>query len=87
MFHGSILIDFNLSLIQDLLKIPEKQPDYRKNRKHSDFLTNIHISREKIKEALKKEWHAEEELKEIPRDLIRKLVDERYSRNDWNFKF
>ena len=44
--HTSFLWDYDSSVMQ-YLRIPEKQPDYRSNRSHSDFLTKIslHVDR------------------------------------------
>ena len=39
--HSSILWDCDLQLMSSVLKIPEKQPDYRQNREHCDFLTTL----------------------------------------------
>lgn len=39
--HGTILYNFDLSLISRYLKMPPKMPDYRCNRPHSEFVTNI----------------------------------------------
>ncbi|WP_213318734.1 lipoate--protein ligase family protein [Chlamydiifrater volucris] len=39
--HTSFLWDMNLEKITRYLKLPQKQPDYRKNRSHSDFLTTL----------------------------------------------
>lgn len=38
--HTSFLWDFDPKNM-DLLRIPEKRPDYRRDRKHSDFLTPL----------------------------------------------
>jgi lipoate-protein ligase A len=39
--HGTILYNMDLNLINKYLKHPNKKPEYRKNRKHIDFLTNL----------------------------------------------
>ena len=41
--HGTILYDFDLSLIPKYLTIPKDVPDYRQGRSHLDFVTNIPI--------------------------------------------
>jgi len=41
--HGTILYDFPIDKISCYLKIPVVQPEYRKNRDHVDFLTNVSI--------------------------------------------
>ncbi|MDD3375623.1 MAG: lipoate--protein ligase family protein [Candidatus Omnitrophica bacterium] len=47
--HGTILYDFNLSLIEKYLKIPKIYPDYRQNRLHGEFVANIQKKSEDIK--------------------------------------
>ncbi|MBF0386061.1 MAG: lipoate--protein ligase family protein [Candidatus Omnitrophica bacterium] len=48
--HGTVLYDFDLSLISKYLMIPEDQPQYRNNRKHEDFVANISLPIWQIKE-------------------------------------
>ncbi len=50
--HGTILYNFNLTLISRYLRMPKDIPDYRLNRPHSDFVTNIKIEPKQFKEAL-----------------------------------
>jgi lipoate-protein ligase A len=40
-FQGSILVDPDLSLMDKYLKPPIKQPEYRNNRTHGDFVTTL----------------------------------------------
>lgn len=49
--HGTILYDFDISLITRYLTIPRRMPDYRNLRSHSDFLANIGISAADIKQS------------------------------------
>src|SRR5262249_6757477 len=58
LFHGSFLLDCDISLIERLLPAPPRQPDYRRRRPHRDFLTNIHIPAAAIKAALREVWNA-----------------------------
>jgi len=41
--HGTILYNFDLSLISRYLNTPDQMPEYRKHRPHTDFVTNISI--------------------------------------------
>ena len=41
LFHGTILYNFNLSLITKYLKEPPIQPKYRRHRHHNEFVRNI----------------------------------------------
>jgi len=59
--HGTILYDFNLSLIPRYLKMPKDVPDYRADRSHEDFVTNIAVNPLKFKALLKSIFHANEE--------------------------
>jgi lipoate-protein ligase A len=86
LFHGTFLLNFELALVSEFLRMPSKQPDYRGNRKHSEFLTNLHLPAIEIKNALKKIWNAADELREFPKPEIQKLASQKYSTDEWNFK-
>ncbi len=59
--HGTILYQFDLSVIDKYIKNPKSVPEYRQNRPHNDFVTNIGVACGKIKKALKSAFQAEEE--------------------------
>jgi lipoate-protein ligase A len=87
LFHGTFLLDFDLSLIARLLKFPSRQPDYRQGRSHLDFVMNTGLSRPAVKDALKQGWQTTNLLTLIPFDKIRSLAQNRYSQDEWTFKF
>jgi lipoate---protein ligase len=87
LFHGTFLLGFDLALVEQFLKMPSKQPDYRQTRSHKDFLTNLNASAIEVKNTLKKIWSANEALRDFPKLEIKKLADEKYSRDEWNLKF
>jgi lipoate-protein ligase A len=87
LFHGTFLLNFDLALIGDLLRMPSKEPDYRESRHHADFLTNLNVSAEKVKAALQKAWDVGSSLNNPPLEKIKALAREKYSTNEWNFKF
>ena len=87
LFHGTFLLNFDLSLVSELLPIPSKQPDYREHRTHDRFLTNLNVSVDKVKAALREAWKAEELLKNPPMEKITALTRDKYSTREWNFKF
>lgn len=86
LFHGTILNHFNLTLISKYLKMPSKQPDYRLNRRHEDFIANIHVPSEKLKILFKKVWKAKAEIKEVPLDNVSRMVQTRYANPEWIFR-
>ncbi|MGH7767085.1 MAG: lipoate--protein ligase family protein [Candidatus Binatia bacterium] len=87
LFHGTFLLNFDISFIEKLLPVPAKQPAYRRNRAHDSFLANLNLSPASVKEALKQAWSAGEEFKNIPFESIERLARERYSRDEWNLRF
>jgi lipoate-protein ligase A len=86
LFHGTFLLDFDLPLIGELLQMPSKQPDYRQNRAHGEFLVNLKIPAEQLKNALAKVWNASEELLNFPKQETHRLAVEKYSMARWNFR-
>ncbi len=87
LFHGTLLLNCNLNLISDLLLMPSKQPDYRANRAHEEFVANLNLPAEKVKAALIRAWNANEAPTDFPRAAVEKLAREKYASRDWNFKF
>jgi lipoate---protein ligase len=86
LFHGTFLLDFNLALVSEFLRMPSLQPDYRANRNHEEFLTNLNLPVEKAKTALKLAWGVTGELNDFPESEIKKLTAQKYSTDDWNLK-
>ena len=87
LFHGTILLDFDLELVQRLLRTPSKEPQYRANRSHRDFIRNLPVARADVKSALRAAWHAHETAEPIAASALDELVGERYGRDEWNLKF
>jgi len=87
LFHGSFLLNLDLALVAQALHTPSKQPTYRRDRSHKDFLTNLNLPADAVKEAMKHAWHATDAVAEIPETKIKQLVHERYATEAWNFKF
>jgi lipoate-protein ligase A len=87
LFHGTFLLDMDIPLIETVLRRPSLEPDYREGRSHEAFLMNTGLSAERIKEALIREWGANEAVTLNPELEARQLVEEKYSRPDWNRKF
>jgi lipoate-protein ligase A len=84
--HGTMLYDFDLSLIDRYLYLPERQPDYRQARPHAAFLGNLGSQSEDLKRRLRSIWDAHQELTAWPEEAVRQLVQEKYSQTDWIFR-
>ncbi len=59
--HGTLLYQFDLTPMEKLLKIPLKVPEYRQNRSHRDFVTNIPVQASDLKKTFKTVFQIDEE--------------------------
>lgn len=89
LFHGTFLLDLDLSLVEALLPVPERQPAYRKNRSHTAFLTNLPLPSDLIQRSLRKTWGADEpfplaqlQKRQLAQE-INALAQTRYGSPDW----
>jgi lipoate-protein ligase A len=87
LFHGSFLLGLDLALVDQTLHMPARQPQYRRNRPHKDFLINLDLPADAIKDALMRAWNATDALDKIPEKKIEQLVHDRYATDAWNLKF
>jgi lipoate-protein ligase A len=86
-FHGAFLLNLDISLVEQALPLPSREPDYRARRSHRDFLLNLRLPALTLKTALREAWQANEPLPQLPRVEIRRLAREKYALDDWNLKF
>jgi lipoate-protein ligase A len=85
-FHGTILLTFEIPLIEKYLRMPSKEPDYRANRGHREFLINLHLDSKVVKEAMRNVWQATKKLNDVPLQEINALSAAKYSSDAWNLK-
>ncbi|MEE9574454.1 MAG: hypothetical protein V3W20_15470 [Candidatus Neomarinimicrobiota bacterium] len=60
-YHAVLNVSESTSLIEKYLKHPKREPDYRKNRNHKEFITSLanekyNISINELKKAVEKEF-------------------------------
>jgi len=87
LFHGTFLLNFDLTLVGEFLRMPSLQPDYRASRNHDDFLVNLNLPANQVKAALRTAWGATEELLDFRLPETQKLAAQKYSTDEWNLKF
>ena len=87
LFHGTLLLDFDLALVSELLRMPSLQPAYRNQRSHESFITRLPVSRDQAKAALRQAWQADAPLNDPPQLRTTTLVAGKYSHPEWNFRF
>lgn len=86
LFHGTFLLNFDIPLVNELLRMPSRQPDYRQQRSHADFLTNLNLNAAEVKAAMQTVWKSTSLLKETPQMEISRLSREKYATKEWNYK-
>ena len=86
LFHGTVLHNFDLPRIEENLKPPPKQPEYRAHRTHGQFVRNVPLSPRVAKSALAKVWSASDTLPDFPYVRMAELVRDKYSRAEWTLK-
>jgi lipoate-protein ligase A len=86
LYHGTLLYAMDLSLVGECLAMPPRQPDYRQNRGHAEFVANLPIDAAALRKALITAWQAEPTKNDWPRERVRQLVQERYGRKEWNLQ-
>ena len=87
LYHGTLLYNFPLEQIGELLNMPSRQPAYRKQRTHGNFLMNLPLKSHALRQSLCSAFSATEPLSDWPRRFTERLVAEKYSRADWNERF
>jgi lipoate-protein ligase A len=87
LFHGTFLLDLDLALVNRLLPMPSKEPDYRRGRSHAEFLMNLDVSAAEVKSALAQTWGAAGAVNDLPSAGTRELATAKYSSDAWNLKF
>lgn len=87
LFHGTLLLHLDFALMEKALPLPSRQPQYRLNRSHSDFLVNLKLPSQTVKTLLQQVWAANQPLRAIPFEPIAQLTRDKYEHEEWNLKF
>ncbi|GIX05794.1 MAG: lipoate--protein ligase A [Candidatus Poribacteria bacterium] len=87
LIHGSLLLEPDLELMEQVLRTPDRQPAYRRGRSHREFLGRLPLAPESLEETLIQAFHAAESLpeslRERCREETRRLVEELYGQKEW----
>jgi lipoate-protein ligase A len=87
LYHGTLLYNFDSKLIETCLKLPPRYPDYRGQRSHTDFVTNLPIARQTLVDAVDRAWPTQDALAEVPAARIDRLIADRFGQRRWNLEF
>jgi len=91
-YHGTMICDLDIDLIANCLGKPIRQPEYRQQRDHRSFLTQLDASVDNLMEAIAGTWSASlEATPDISRleklkEQCDRLVQNKYSTDQWNQK-
>lgn len=86
LYHGTLLYDMRLDLVERYLRQPPRQPDYRGGRSHDDFVANLSVESRVLRELLAKAWRAFQASPHWPSDMTDQLVREKYATSAWNHR-
>jgi lipoate-protein ligase A len=87
LYHGTILYDFDLSLIAKCLKEAPRQPEYRGGRDHSSFVTNVPVDSHHLCNDLCEVFEVSgQTAAESWRGRIRELRQQRYDQPGWHLR-
>ncbi len=85
LYHGTLLHDFPLDLIGQLLRSPPRQPDYRGGREHGAFVANLPASVGQLRRAVIEAFGAAGEMDDWPREEVASQVREKYGTDGWTY--
>jgi lipoate---protein ligase len=86
LYHGTLLYDFDLTLIGRLLRMPPRQPEYRAGRPHHEFVMNLPAAGADLRRAIAWGFGACDPLTDWPRAITQRLAAARYAQDAWNFQ-
>jgi lipoate---protein ligase len=81
--HGTLLYAFDAAKCGRYLRMPARQPEYRRQRTDSRFLTNLPLRREEMVRHLRQAFGAEREVKVWPDEVVGQLVANKYALAEW----
>jgi lipoate---protein ligase len=86
LYHGTLLYDFPLPLVGQLLAQPPRAPAYRAGRAHDDFITNLPLTSAQLRAALMDAWDAHVLELDWPRDAAERLARDKHGTDEWNLR-
>lgn len=78
LYHGTLLYDFDLEQLEQLLGDPTRQPAYREGRDHTRFVINLPLTKNRLVLALVEGWDATKKLESWPQARTQALVQTKY---------
>ena len=91
LYHGTLLVEFDLDLLSRCLLTAPRQPDYRSQRSHRDFVDNLPVpDPEAFNHGFPTEfcsaWQALSPVTNPPLEETERLAIEKYEQDEWTFR-
>ena len=86
MYHGTLLTGLSVESISNCLEMPQRQPDYREQRSHLEFLGQLPLEGDDLRRAIATQWSATDVLDAWPETLTQSLAREKYQDPGWTEK-
>ncbi len=83
-YHGTLLYDMELHWLDQLLKHPPREPEYRRRRPHRDFVACYPLPAEELDRVFRRTWGQVVPLRHWPLAETVRLVAQRYGSPRWN---
>jgi lipoate-protein ligase A len=87
LYHGTLLYDFPLDMVGQLLKTPPRQPEYRQQRSHREFIANLPLDASALRMAIATAFDAKAQPTNYDDARLREraaaLVAEKYGAPHW----
>ncbi len=84
LFHGTVLHGLDLGKITQFLRHPAAQPDYRSNRLHAEFLVNLPLAPDALRQALMDQWQVRDTAAPLPKERHEHALSARYRIRSWH---
>jgi lipoate-protein ligase A len=81
--HGTLLYAYDVTQVTRYLRMPARQPAYRQERQHAEFLANLPLTRNDVVLRLRQAFDTDEEPAVWPDERVRQLVETKYAREEW----
>jgi lipoate-protein ligase A len=87
-YHGTMICDMDIRVIENCLGAPFRQPEYRQQRSHQDFLAQLNTTPAKLSAAIIETWptSGKFQLSDRLEAETAKLFETKYSTDVWNQK-
>ena len=87
LYHGTVLYDADLSVLSSCLSEAPRQPEYRSRRDHHDFVTNIPIDPDQLRNDLLDVFCVSRDADSVlPTKRMEELRQTRYDNPDWHLR-